>query len=158
MAGCQVAVEFLDPDGHHLVPDIQPGGAAAEQGQHGRDRDQIAGQQQLVGQVLDAKGQPLSGVEVRNLKNATVTVTDQEGRFKLTGSVSDQIQFRLIGFNTKVVSGKDVQALVLDASENALDEVVVVGYGKQKKGNLTGAVEVVRVILGTIFGKFCIGK
>ncbi|MDQ1151449.1 TonB-linked SusC/RagA family outer membrane protein [Sphingobacterium zeae] len=97
-------------------------------------------QQQLVGQVLDAKGQPLSGVEVRNLKNATVTVTDQEGRFKLTGSVSDQIQFRLIGFNTKVVSGKDVQALVLDASENALDEVVVVGYGKQKKGNLTGAV------------------
>jgi hypothetical protein len=90
-------------------------------------------QQQLVGQVLDAKGQPLSGVEVRNLKNATVTVTDQEGRFKLTGSVSDQIQFRLIGFNTKVVSGKDVQALVLDASENALDEVVVVGYGKKRQ-------------------------
>ncbi|WP_223582527.1 SusC/RagA family TonB-linked outer membrane protein [Sphingobacterium sp. GVS05A] len=107
-------------------------------------------QQQIVGQVLDAKGQPLAGVEVRNLKNSSVTVTDQEGRFKVNGSSSDQIQFRLIGFSTKVAPARDVQALVLETNESALDEVVVVGYGKQKKENLTGSVSSVRFDESTV--------
>src|SRR5690606_15814550 len=71
-------------------------------------------------------------------------VTDQEGRFELNGSASDRLQFRLLGFNNQVLNGEDVQMVVLQSSETALDEVVVVGYGSEKQINLTGAVSSVR--------------
>ncbi|SMG30514.1 SusC/RagA family TonB-linked outer membrane protein [Sphingobacterium psychroaquaticum] len=107
-------------------------------------------QQQLVGQVLDGNGQPLAGVEVRNLKRNAVTVTDQEGRFRLEGAESDPLRFRLIGFKTKEVAGKDVRSVILETSESTLDEVVVVGYGKQKKENLTGSVSSVKFDESTV--------
>lgn len=107
-------------------------------------------QQQLVGQVLDGNGQPLAGVEVRNLKRNVVAVTDQDGRFRLEGAESDSLQLRLIGFKTKEVSGKDARSIVLETSESTLDEVVVVGYGKQKKENLTGSVSSVKFDESTV--------
>src|SRR5690606_16660393 len=101
-------------------------------------------QQQLTGRVTDASGQSLSGVEVRNLNTDAFAVTDPEGRFELNGSASDRLQFRLLGFNNQVLNGGDVQMVVLQSSETALDEVAVVGYGSQKIINLTGAVSSVR--------------
>lgn len=101
-------------------------------------------QQQLVGQVLDESGRPVQGVEVKNLKSSLVTVTDAEGKFRLSGSASDKIQFSSIGFKSKVLDGTNVQAVVLEASESELEEVVVVGYGTQRKSNITGAVSSVK--------------
>lgn len=111
---------------------------------HALSENSMRFQQQLIGQVTGADGQPLSGVEVRNLNTDAFAVTNQEGRFTLNGSASDRLQFRLLGFNTLVLNGGDAQMVVLQSSETALDEVVVVGYGSQKKVNLTGAVSSVR--------------
>lgn len=101
-------------------------------------------QQQLVGQVLDESGVPIQGVEVKNLKNLQVTVTGAEGKFRLSGSDLDKFQFSSVGFKSKVIVGSKVQVVVLSASTSELDEVVVVGYGKQKKEALTGSVSTVR--------------
>lgn len=111
---------------------------------HVSSENSIHFQQQLTGRVTDADGQPLSGVEVRNLHTDAFSVTNQEGRFTLDGSASDRLQFRLLGFNAQVLNGGDAQVVVLQSSETALDEVVVVGYGSQRKVNLTGAVSSVR--------------
>ncbi|MFD2556254.1 SusC/RagA family TonB-linked outer membrane protein [Sphingobacterium tabacisoli] len=107
-------------------------------------------QQQLVGQVLDEKGQPVRGVEVKNLSTSLSTVTDGEGKFRLSGSGSDKIRFSSIGFKTKVVDASNVQGVVLESSESELEEVVVVGYGKQKKENLTGSVSSVKFDESTV--------
>ena len=107
-------------------------------------------QQQLVGQVLDEAGRPVRGVEVKNLKTSLLTVTDAEGKFRLSGSASDKVQFSSIGFKTKVVDASNVQAVVLESSESELEEVVVVGYGRQKKENLTGSVSSVKFDESTV--------
>lgn len=107
-------------------------------------------QQQLVGQVLDESGRPVKGVEVKNLKSSQITVTDAEGKFRLSGSTSDRIQFSSIGFKSKIVEGANVQAVVLEMSESELEEVVVVGYGRQKKENLTGSVSSVKFDESTV--------
>lgn len=97
-------------------------------------------QSDLIGQVLDGNGQPIPGVEVKNLTNAAVTVTDQEGKFRVKGTKTDRIQFRMIGYISTTVDGKDIGNIVLAMDEKLLDEVVVVGYGTQKRANVTGAV------------------
>src|SRR5690606_29277979 len=51
---------------------------------------------------------------------------------------------RILGYRTQVVKGSDVRLVILESEETALDEVVVVGYGSQKKVNLTGAVSNVK--------------
>ena len=107
-------------------------------------------QQQLVGQVLDELGRSLQGVEVKNLKNSSVTVTDADGRFRIGGTSTDRIQFSSIGFKTKVVDAVHIQAVVLESQQSELEEVVVVGYGRQKKENLTGSVSSVKFDESTV--------
>jgi len=94
----------------------------------------------VVGFVKDEEGMPLPGVEVRNLKTTEVAVTDGEGKFQIKASETDRIQFRLIGFATVEVAPKEAASVVLKAETSKLNEVVVVGYGVQKKGNIVGAV------------------
>lgn len=101
-------------------------------------------QQQLVGQVLDGSGKPLQGIIVKNLNSGQVTTTDNDGKFRLNGSNTDKIQFSSVGFKDKVLDGSNVQAVALEASESELEEVVVVGYGTQRKSNITGAVSSVK--------------
>src|SRR5690606_30321224 len=111
---------------------------------HAPSENSMRFQQQLTGQVTDANGRPLSGVEVRNLNTDAFAVTGQEGRFTLNASASATLQFRLVGFNGRVLNGGETHVVILHSSGTALDEVVVVGYGNQKKVNLTGAVSSVR--------------
>lgn len=97
-------------------------------------------QRTVVGFVKDEEGMPLPGVEVRNLKTSEVAVTNGEGKFQIKASETDRIQFRLIGFGTVEVAPKEAASVVLKAETSKLNEVVVVGYGVQKKGNIIGAV------------------
>lgn len=101
-------------------------------------------QQQLVGQVTDALGRPLQGIEVRNLNTGQVTVTDAGGKFRINGAKTDKIRFSSLGYKNSVIEGTNVQAVVLESQEKGLEEVVVVGYGKQKKETLTGSVSTVK--------------
>ncbi|WP_229968766.1 SusC/RagA family TonB-linked outer membrane protein [Pontibacter harenae] len=99
----------------------------------------------VTGQVKDASGQPLPGVSVSLKGTATGAVTDAEGRFTIntTGVSQPVLVFSYLGFTTQEVSigGKSTLEVSLKEDTKSLNEVVVVGYGTQKKVNLTGAVD-----------------
>ncbi len=98
------------------------------------------------GKVSDTNGEPLIGVNV--IENGTLngTVTDIEGRFELT--VSDRnatLKLTYIGYETLevAISGRVNMEITMAESSSQLDEVVVVGYGTQKKVTLTGSVDAI---------------
>jgi TonB-linked SusC/RagA family outer membrane protein len=101
-------------------------------------------QHNVTGTVTDATtGEPLPGVYVVIEGTTTGTVTGNDGIYSL--SVPDQngvLVFSFIGYNTErvIVSGRTIIDLSMKTKVQTLDEVVVVGYGTQKKVNLTGSV------------------
>lgn len=90
---------------------------------------------------------PLPGVNVLIKGTNTVAVTGFDGEYSIKASSKDVLVFSYIGFaNQEVTVGNKSQVnIVLNDDLNKLDEVVVVGYGTQKKSDLTGAVSVVNV-------------
>jgi len=107
----------------------------------------VFGQQtagQITGKVTDESGQPLPGVSVILKGTAQGTVSNENGNFSLTiPDGAETLQFSFIGMRTKEVSieGKTTFTVVMEEETIGVDEVVVVGYGTQKKVNLTGAVD-----------------
>lgn len=98
----------------------------------------------VTGEVLDSNGEPLIGATVM-LKGSTDGVaTDFDGKFTLKAPVGSTIVISYIGYKTQEVK-YDGQPLMVTLAEDTemLDEVVVVGYGTQKKATMTGAVAVV---------------
>ena len=101
----------------------------------------------VTGQVLDETGTPMIGVSVLVKGTSVGTVTDFDGNFTLNlPSNSNTLEFSYIGYNPKVVTvGNNTQFNIkLDPDTQALDEVVVIGYGTVKKRDLTGAVSSVK--------------
>ena len=98
----------------------------------------------ITGMVKDANDEPLIGVSVVIKGTSTGVVTDLNGNFSLSGKVGDVIQFSFIGMVSQehTFNGTPLQVVMQDDSK-MLDEVVVVGYGTQKKVNLTGSVSTV---------------
>ena len=99
----------------------------------------------LKGVVSDKNG-PLVGVAVYVKDTNNGVSSDIDGNYLLAGlEEGDVIVFSLLGFDTVEITwtGQALQDVVLDASADFLDEVVVVGYGVQKKVNLTGSVSTV---------------
>lgn len=98
----------------------------------------------LRGVVTNNNNEPLEGVSVVVKGTQNGTVTDAEGRFQLSvPSVTGvELEFSFVGFETKIlaVGQETVFNVVLDSSVTGLEDVVVVGYGTQKKATLTGAV------------------
>lgn len=101
----------------------------------------------IAGRVTDESSEPLPGVNVI-VKGTTVgTITDFDGNFKINvPSGKSVIQFSFIGFeNQEVDITKTTNFKIkLKSSTIGLEEVVAVGYGTQKKANLSGAVEAVK--------------
>lgn len=98
---------------------------------------------QIKGTVHDAAGIPIIGANVVDLTSpSNETITDMDGNFTLNVSEEAKLQITYIGFNSKVVPVKGMNTLqiILTEDSKALEEVVVVGYGTQKKVNLTGSV------------------
>ena len=97
----------------------------------------------ITGCVKDVNGEPIIGASVVEKGVATNgTVTDFEGNYTLTIS-SDELQISYIGYLPQVVkvhSGTSFYNVTLKEDTKTLDEVVVIGYGTQKKVNLTGSV------------------
>lgn len=97
----------------------------------------------VKGKVTDASGQPLPGVIVKLKGTAIATITDREGNYLL--NVPDYngiLEFTFVGFTSKEISldGKQAVNIQLIEENKILNEIVVVGYGTQKKVNLTGSV------------------
>ncbi|MCL5129162.1 MULTISPECIES: TonB-dependent receptor [unclassified Algibacter] len=100
-------------------------------------------QQQVKGTITDINGQPIPGVNIVEKGTANGAQSDFDGGFSITPSNANAVLvFSFVGFVTKEVSvgGKTTLKIVLDEDISQLDEVVVVGYGTQKKVNLTAAV------------------
>ena len=104
------------------------------------------GAHKITGRVTDSKGNPLPGVTVVLKGTTTGTTTDFDGKFQLNvNKLEGTLAFSYIGFTTVElpISGKTEFNITLKEDILSLDEVVVVGYGTQKKVNLTGAVDAV---------------
>lgn len=101
----------------------------------------------VTGTVIDPLGEPLIGVNVVLKDNPTVgTITDMDGKFSLEAGNSKIFVFSYIGYAPQEVSivGKNNIQVQLKEDSETLEEVVVVGYGTQKKGSLTGAISSVK--------------
>jgi len=97
----------------------------------------------ITGTVKDAKGITLPGVSVRVKGTQTGAVTDDNGKFSIrAASTTGTLVFVYVGYINKevAINGKTTINVSLDEDSQGLDEVVVVGYGAQKKSTLTGAV------------------
>src|SRR5690606_30525604 len=97
------------------------------------------GQNTVQGTVSDASG-PLAGVTVSVVGGTAVVATDSNGRFTINAPVGSTLRFSFIGYQSKDLSAAANMSLMLDEDESMLEQVVVVGYGIQKRQHLTGAV------------------
>ena len=96
------------------------------------------------GTVVDNTGDPLPGATVVIKGTTTGTITDVNGKYSLSVAPNAVLVFSYIGYKTTELStsGNTTINVILEVDENILEQVVVVGYGTQKKVNLTGAVGV----------------
>jgi len=100
---------------------------------------------QINGTVSDSDGLPLPGVNIV-VKGTTVGVsTDFDGIYSINAPAGANLVFSYVGFNDQEIEVNSDQELNinLDANTDALDEVVVIGYGAQKRKEITGAVSAV---------------
>lgn len=102
----------------------------------------MAQNQQHKGQVLDENGEPVIGASVVVVGSKGVgTVTDIDGNYTISAPKSAKVTISYIGYDTQTVPAGG--AIKLQPSDVTLNEVVVVGYGSQKKAHLTGSVATV---------------
>ncbi len=98
----------------------------------------------VTGTVTDDTGEPLIGVTVRVEGVAGGTVTDIDGVYKIEvpNPKKDVLTFTYVGMNqtSEKVNSREVVNIVMKSSDEALEELVVVGYGQQKKASVVGAI------------------
>ena len=96
----------------------------------------------VSGVVSGEDNVPIPGVNVIILNTTTGTSTDFDGNYQITVSSGDALQFSYLGFVTQTIVINQQQTLnvVLVEDRNQLDEVVVIGYGTQRKSTLTGSI------------------
>ena len=102
----------------------------------------------ISGIVVDAAQEPIIGASVVVVNTTNGCITDFDGKFSLEVSqLPVKVQITYIGYKSQVVTVSDAKTVqvVLQEDTETLDEVVVVGYGSQKKANLTGAVASVKM-------------
>lgn len=105
----------------------------------------IVAQSTATGRVTDSNsGEPIIGVAVMEKGTTNGTATDYDGRFSLKVAEGAILSFSFIGYtNVEMAAAENMSVTMADESEE-LDDVVVVGYGVQKKSSLTGAVSQVK--------------
>ncbi|MHA7111581.1 TonB-dependent receptor [Sunxiuqinia elliptica] len=100
----------------------------------------------VTGKVTDPTGGPLPGVTVAIKGTTQGTITDIDGRFELSGVTSEAtLVFSFVGMRSQeiVVGSQTAFNIVLEEETIGMDEVVVVGYGTQRKESLTGSMQTV---------------
>ena len=94
----------------------------------------------VKGSVVDENGEPIIGASVQEVGTTRGTTTNVKGEFSLKAGVGAKLQISYVGYKTENVKAADGMKVKMVTDNALLDEVVVVGYGQQKKVNLTGAV------------------
>ena len=104
--------------------------------------NEIAQQNTITGIIVDAKGETVPAVTV-NVKGSTrSSISNQRGEFSIVANENDVLVFSSIGYISKEIQVGLSKTLKvsLESSTTTVDEVVVIGYGTQKRSNLTGAI------------------
>ena len=96
----------------------------------------------VKGRVVDTKGAPVLGATVVETAGTKGAITDTDGRFVINTTANQVLEVSFIGYATQTVAVNNRTELLITLKEDAqqLDDVVVIGYGTEKKVNLTGAV------------------
>ncbi|MDR0543348.1 MAG: TonB-dependent receptor [Dysgonamonadaceae bacterium] len=101
----------------------------------------VAQQRTVSGKVIDETGEPMTGVTVKVVNTGDGTITDIDGNYSLRVPAGNKLQFSFLGYVSKTVEVKNtVLNVTLQPDEQLIDEVVVVGYGVQKKASVVGAI------------------
>src|SRR5690606_31912411 len=104
-------------------------------------------QRTVTGTVTDAEGNSLEGVTVRIKGEGTATSTDADGGYQIRiPEGPDVLTYSLMGFKPaeSIIAGRSVINISLNTTVSDLDEVVVVGYGEQRRRDVTGSVVSIR--------------
>lgn len=96
----------------------------------------------VTGTVTDVSGEPIIGANIRIKGTTTGTITDIDGNFSIEAKPQSVIEVSYIGYLTQetVINNQKSIRFLLKEDTKTLDEVVVIGYGVQKKADLTGSV------------------
>ena len=101
--------------------------------------------QGIKGTVIDENGEPVIGATIADKANGlNATITDFDGNFSIKVNAGETIIVSYIGYLTQEVAAKNGMTIQLQPDNKVLDEVVVVGYGVQKKSSVTGAISQVK--------------
>ena len=101
--------------------------------------------QGIKGTVIDENGEPVIGATVADMSNTkNATITDFDGNFVINVKSGQTITISYIGYETQTVAAKNSMTVRLQPDNKVLEEVVVVGYGVQKKSSVTGAISQVK--------------
>ena len=119
--------------------------AAAAESESGLLPAAAAQQQPVKGTIVDVNGNPIPGASVMIPGTTTGAVTAVDGTFSLNVAEGTKVEVGCLGYASVTINAKNGMKVVLKEDAEALSEVVVVGYGTQKKANLTGAVATVDV-------------
>jgi hypothetical protein len=96
----------------------------------------------IRGRVVDLNGEPMPGVNVVMKGTSVGSVTDAEGYYSVVGGVSETLVFSFVGYQAQevAVQGRDQLNVTLAGDQTTLSEVVVTGYGVERKRDVTGAI------------------
>lgn len=105
----------------------------------------ISTAQTVTGKVTGESGTPLSGVSIQIENSAKGTSTNADGEYSIDAPKSATLVFSFVGYTTveKKVSGSSLSVTMEKSAVKELSDVVIVGYGTQKKVDLTGSVAVI---------------
>jgi len=108
---------------------------------------QAQGTLNITGKVQNNLNQPLVGVSITNLSSRTTVSTDESGNYAIISNQGDSLEYRYVGYKSlkQRVTTSIVINVMLEGEDNSLNEVVVVGYGQQRKINMVGSQATVKV-------------
>jgi TonB-dependent SusC/RagA subfamily outer membrane receptor len=100
----------------------------------------------ITGKVTNSRGEPLVGVSVTTKATKVGTSTDTKGGYSIVASENSTLVFSYVGFTSKEVSigGRSKIDVVMEKTISSLDQVVVVGYGTQKKRDVIGSISTIK--------------
>ncbi|MDQ5930604.1 MAG: TonB-dependent starch-binding outer membrane protein SusC, partial [Bacteroidota bacterium] len=106
----------------------------------------VVAQTKVTGIVKDQAGMAIPGVNVLLVGSKTSIITSFDGRYSIVAPANGVLAFSFIGYATQMIQidGKTVVDVVLKENSQNLMEVVVVGYGTQKRSNITGAISSIK--------------
>ena len=97
----------------------------------------------IKGHVKDASGEPVMGATI-TVNGKAVGITDMDGNFSVDAAPGTDLTFTYLGLTPQTIKATSNMMITLADDSKALNEVVVIGYGRAKKNDLTGSVTAIK--------------